>query len=65
MSNWQRVLLNTDLFLDTQKYLFIQDWWSLIKTRLKEGFNQLGELFNCGEELCLGVVYREKMAKEK
>jgi len=33
--------------------------------RLKERFNQHGELFNCGKKVCLGVVYREKVAEEK
>ena len=35
VSNWQKVQLNTDLFLDTQKYLYRKSN-GLIKRRLKK-----------------------------
>jgi hypothetical protein len=33
--------------------------------RIKERFNQRGELFNYGEEILLGVVYCENGTEEK
>ncbi len=55
-SSWQKVQLNIDLFLDTQKYLYSQR--TLINSWLKDMFYLNGEsLGNLDGEFVLGFLH--------